>query len=205
MATILPDAPPPRSPLAAARFALPGPRVVAYVLAVLVAGLALAAGARAWTGRVPAADEPGGRQRPLTTWASLPASDTMPAFRIELPEQPHTLAAPTGESPTILSSYLGGEAGARGVLLLVRFDGVASARESIDGIGGGRLDVGPVRRVSVAGRPAYTRDMAVGERVVHEYRFEVDGRVYGFGILCDSGDDACRDTGLAAMATFEIG
>lgn len=201
MTTILPSAPPPRSPMSSLRFGLPRLRVPALVLAVLVLGLGAAAGARAWTGRLPGPDRPSGKQLPLTAVVGLPAGPRNPAFQISVPNQRRSVQHPTADNPTIFSALLGRPGSA---LLFVRIDDAGSAKESIEQVGGGVARVGDVRRVSVAGRPAYTRDLFVMEKVVHEYRFEIDGAVYGFGILSKQGDDVARDTGLAAMETFQV-
>jgi hypothetical protein len=209
VATILPQTPPRRSLLSEARFALPRLRMPALVLAVLLVGLAAAYGVRAWTGRgeatgAAAPDLPGGLQRALPVAVALPASGGQPGFTISLPAAPRILQAASERDETMLSAPLG-ETGLLPLLMVVRFPDADSPRASLATLApaGAGTTVGPSRATVVAGRPALTADLRLGnERVVHEYRFEVGGVVYGVGILRTPDDAAGYDTALAAMATL---
>lgn len=205
MTTILPSSPPPRSRRRSAPSAPSGHslRRAAVVLVVVL----LAAGAavfvtRARTEALPPADAPSGRQRPLTTEVSLPGGLWAPGFRVKLPAEPTVLEQPGWDAGAPILSAPLGSPGSH--IVFARIENVRDVDEAMERLG--RVGtLGPTRVVSVAGRAGMTRDVTLADgRVAHEYRWQDDGIVYGIGIVTKAGDDVAYDTGLAAMATFEI-
>ena len=178
---------------------------VAGVVAVTL-GLGLAYTARVVTApeRLPFAEVvPGPNALPLTQTVELLETGGHPGFTLRAPETAVVTVRDRG--PDRLMFRVRGGSDVAGALIIhfpdVPADPVKALR-AIKLMENTRL--GPIRRTTVGGAQAAVADMTIGTmRVVREYRFVRDGRVYGFGLIANADDTVSLDTGDAMVASWE--
>lgn len=174
--------------------------------AAVVLGLGAAYTARVVTEPAPvpfAEIVPGPDALPLTLTVDVPPDGGQPGFTLRAPATFETTVLGRGNDR--LMGRLRGTGSASSVFVIRFPDVPADPVRALQAIKReGATVLGPIRRTTVGGSPAAVADLTIGGlRVVREYRFLRDGKIYGFGLLADVSDVVALDTGDAMVATWE--